>query len=591
MTLLHVDNLTVRYPNETRPAVEGVCFSVAAGECVSLAGRSGSGKTQTALAIMGLQGPAADVSGRILFEGRDIRALPDAERRSLRARRISMVFQDPATALNPHLPVGEQLRLILEEHGLARGREARRRVIGMLEMTGLPDPERQARAYPWALSGGMRQRVMIASALIAGPSLVIADEPTTALDTTVQAQILALLRALREETGVALLLITHDFGVIANIAQRLVVVEEGRVIEEGATGSVIAGPRSEPTARLLDAARSDTVITAGPESKDTVLAAAGMSVVFRERPPGRIWNRQSLVAVKPTDLTLARGETLAIVGESGSGKTSLVRGILGLLTPEAGTVTFLGKTLARVLSRRSRAELAGLQLVFQDPVDSLNPARRVKETVAEPLRVHLPSLTAGQRHERTMAAIANVGLDSELADRYPHELSGGQAQRVAIARALILKPRVLVCDEAVASLDGLVRHEILELLASEQRSTGLSILFISHDLGVVRRISHRVMVMYMGRVVETAQRDALFTRPRHPYTRALLDAALTVDAKGPVSTLAGECPSMLRPPAGCTFHPRCTHALDRCRRESPPLVPLGEVNVACHRAGELDLGR
>jgi len=586
LSLLEVDNLAVRFPGVPRPAVDGLSFSLEAGESVALAGESGSGKTQTALALMGLSPAGAVVEGAARFEGEELLSAPATARRALSARGMAMVFQDPSTALNPHLRIARQLGLVLQEHGLATGAEAFDRVVRMLERTGLPDPERQARAYPWQLSGGMRQRVMIASALLTEPKLLIADEPTTALDTTVQAQILALLKDIQAQTGVALLLVTHDFGVIASCTERLIVIDGGKALESGDTASIIAAPGHAQTRRMLDACRLNDSFAEAPGEKEPVLEANDLSVVYHERPLGRIWHRQSLAALRPTDLCLRRSETLAIVGESGCGKSSLARALVGLVPTQGGTVSYLGKRLPAQIGRRDRASVAALQMVFQDPVGSLNPAWRIGRSVAEPLR----GMPAAPRASRVAEAFERVGLPAELQRRYPHQVSGGQAQRAAIARALVIKPDVLICDEAVAALDAPTRQDILSLLVREQQEHGLSILFISHDLSVVQRLSHRLVVMYLGSVVESGPSAEIFRRPRHPYTRALLDAMLSVDARPTrLALLSGEPPSPLSPPAGCPFHPRCRYAESRCREETPPLRDVEGERVACHRAEEIEL--
>ena len=593
MSLLEVEDLTIRYPGVEAPAVDGLSFTVAKGESVGLVGESGSGKTQTALAIMGLTSPRARVSGSIRFDDQDLRGAKPAEKRRIRARRIAMVFQDPGTALNPYLRIGEQLGYILKQHGLASGAEADERVLTMLGKTGLPDPERQARAYPHQLSGGMRQRAMIASALIADPELLIADEPTTAIDATVQAQILGLLRALRRETGAALLLITHDLGVIAGNSDRLLVMDKGRIIEEGPTTQVFAAPRTERTVELLDAVRNLPCIAPGlrPAERNAVLDLNELSVGYAEKRADRLWGRREFVAVQPLNLSIRPGETLAIVGESGSGKTSLVRAVLGLSPRRSGTVTFIGRELPLRLVDRQSAERRQLQLVFQDPIASLDPAMRVHRSIEEPLNVHEPGLGAEEREKRVRLICERVGLAPELLERFPHQLSGGQAQRVAIARALVLEPQVLICDEAVAALDSSVRRGILRLLAEEQRRSALSIIFIAHDLTVVRQISHRVLVMYMGHAFELAENAALFAQPRHPYTRALIDSTPVPDPRVPPAEppVRGEASSMLQPPSGCVFHPRCSFAIARCAEEKPESRQVGHSRVACHRAGELDL--
>ena len=582
MTLLDVKKLSVRYNDVA--VVDNLTFDVGAGESVGLVGESGSGKTQTALAILGLLPPTAEPAGSVVFDGKQILGAGERDLDQLRAVAVSMVFQDPAEALNPYLRVGAQLGRILIAHGLADKREAKLRVLEMLADVGLPDPKRQARAFPHQLSGGMRQRAMIASALITKPRLLIADEPTTALDVTLQAQILDLLDELREDT--ALLLITHDLGVVAGHCERMLVLEDGRLIEAGTTQQVFAAPAMSHTEKLLRAApRLSPDRALAPLRTEPLLSVSGADVSYRERGYG------SLHAVKAVDMTLNKGETLAIVGESGSGKSSLARAVLGLTRLAAGEISYLGENLALEVRSRPKRTRRDLQLVFQDPLGSLNPQMRVGAIVAEPLTVHERDLNRRARRERVADMLGEVGLTPEFAARYPHELSGGQAQRVAIARALILSPKVLICDEAVAALDGTVRRQILSLLRELQTSTGLSILFISHDLGVVNAISHRVLVMYLGRLVEAADSQQLFSAPRHPYTRALIDAVPVPDPTGrrTYQPLAGEVPSILAPPAGCAFHPRCRYAEDRCRAERPLPRNIGTTTVSCHRAEQIEL--
>jgi peptide/nickel transport system ATP-binding protein len=580
MTLLDVGKLSITYAGER--AVSDLSFSIACGESVGLVGESGSGKTHTALAILGLLPANAAVSGSIKLGGVEVLGGNEAQLNSLRARRAAMVFQDPALALNPYLRVGQQLRRILIQHKLAKGRQADARVIDMLGRVGLPDAERQYHAYPHQLSGGMRQRAMIAAALIAGPELLIADEPTTALDVTVQAQILELLEELREET--ALLLITHDLGVVAGRCERMLVLKQGRLVESGMTRGVFARPEHEHTRRLLAAApRLDCPDLPVPVIGDEVLEIDSASVSYKER------GRGFLRAVKDVDLTLRSGETIAVVGESGSGKSSLVRAALGLIPMDAGRVSLCGEALSGPVETRPMAAHKRAQLVFQDPLGSLNPQMRVEDIVGEPLITHEPGLAPGEKKERVASILKQVGLGASYVDRFPHELSGGQAQRVAIARALVLQPRVLVCDEAVAALDGGVREQILGVLRQAQADNGLSIIFITHDLSVVRTISHRVLVMYLGAVVELADNADVFKRPRHPYTRALIDAVPVPDpqkAGGRVS-LVGEASSALSPPVGCAFHPRCRYAREACSSDVPRLREMDGTMVRCFRAEEI----
>lgn len=579
MSLLKVSKLSVRYGDDT--VVDGVSFSVDRGESVGIVGESGSGKSQTALSLLGLLPNNASVTGSIVFDGEELANKSNKQLDPVRAMRIGIVFQDPTQALNPYLRVGQQLRQILLQHELASGSDADKKVVEMLKRVGLPDAERQFRAYPHELSGGMRQRVMIASALICEPDLLIADEPTTALDVTVQAQILDLLEALRDDT--ALLLITHDLGIVAGRCERLLVFEGGKLVESGATTSVFASPQNDHTKKLLAAAlRVDRGEIPQTASGKTVLGVEGASVSYRDN------SNQQLQAVTDVSLSLREAETLAIVGESGSGKSSLVRALLGLIPMEAGRVVYAGASLEGPAQSRAASQRRDLQLVFQDPAGALNPQMRVGLLVGEPLMVHEPGLSAELRNERVVAILKKVGLDESYLRRFPHQLSGGQAQRVAIARALILQPKILICDEAVAALDGSVREQVLELLRGVQRESNLSIIFISHDLAVVRSISHRVAVMYLGRLLEVTDTANLFSLPRHPYTRALLDASPVPDPLvAPIAApLVGEVPSLLSPPAGCVFHARCVYAEDSCRSERPELRKLSDSRVACHRADE-----
>jgi peptide/nickel transport system ATP-binding protein len=582
MSLLAIDKLSIRYGDSE--AVADIGFSIERGESVGLVGESGSGKSQTALAILGLLPATASVTGSIRFDGEELLGADSKVLDQLRATRVAIVFQDPMQALNPFVTIGAQLRRILLQHDICAATETRDRVIEMLTRVGLPDPSRQYGAFPHELSGGMRQRAMIASALLAGPDLLIADEPTTALDVTVQAQILDLLEDIREDTS--LLLITHDLGVVAGRCERMLVVENGRLVEQGMTRDVFASPQHDHTRALIKAAPrlTDPGAPAVKRGQD-VLAISAAEVRYRSK------SGQVIPAVRDVDLSVGAGETVAVVGESGSGKSSLVRAALGLVRMHAGRVVYCGDALAANLGGRSKATRRGMQLVFQDPTGSLNPQMRVASVVGEPLLVHEVALSAKERRQRVVAMLEKTGLSAEFLDRYPHELSGGEAQRVAIARALILEPKVLVCDEAVAALDGTVRRQILHLLREVQEESGLAIIFITHDLAVVRAVSHRVLVMYLGRLVEMANNESLFGRPRHPYTRALLDAVPVPDPDnaGGRTAVAGEIPSVLLPPKGCAFHPRCPHAETACRDQRPEAADVDGNLVSCHRATELAL--
>ncbi len=591
MSLLEIENLSIAYSDSAEPVVSNLGFVVERGHSLGMVGESGAGKTQTAMAIMGLLPANARVSGSIIFDGTELIGAAPSVINGFRACRIAMIFQDPMTALNPFVRIGDQLRRILIEHDICKGREGKNRTLEMMEKTGLPDPERQYRAYPHHLSGGMRQRAMIGAALLGKPDLLVADEPTTALDVTVQAQILRLLKDLRADMDTALLLITHDLGVVAGNCEHMFVLEQGRMLEEGPTKEVFASPVHEGTARLLAASpKINAPISAVPVAPDApqVISIDDVSVSFKEL---RAHGRARLHAVHPLSFSINAGETLAIVGESGSGKTSLARAVLGLLPSKGGTVSFLGKTLAEAVQSRPNKTRRQLQMVFQDPLASLNPAMRIDDIIAEPIRIHEPRKSRSDRERDMQNVLQRVGLGVELHDRYPHELSGGQAQRVAIARALVLKPKILICDEAVAALDGSVQNEILSVLQAEQERSALSLIFITHDLAVVRQISHRVLVMYLGRIFELAENSVLFHRPRHPYTKALLSAVPVPDPTANTTEvrLAGEVASIIRPPGGCPFHPRCQHAIAVCAEQVPDMIGFEGGAAACHRATELDL--
>jgi oligopeptide/dipeptide ABC transporter ATP-binding protein len=592
MSLLEISGLSISYPGSAA-VLDRLSFTIEQGESLGLVGQSGSGKTQTALAIMGLLPTNARVAGGVVFDGNELLGRSERTLNQYRSRRMGIVFQDPMSALNPYMRIGDQLNRILLEHGLASDDEADSRSLEMLRLVGLPDVERQFRSYPHQLSGGMRQRVMIAAALIGKPDLLIADEPTTALDVTVQAQILGLLRGLRQELNTALLLITHDLGVVAGNCERMIVIKDGKLIEEGMTPDIFAKPAHPVTRAMLAAARRSDFLVRSQERTPTdqapVLDIEGLDVSYAV--PGERRSRKRLPAVRQLGMTIAPGETVALVGESGSGKTSLARAIVGLLPVQSGKMALLGKPLTGRVESRPNALRRDVQMVFQDPAGSLNPAMRVDEIIAEPLTVHEPDKIKADKEEIVAAMLRRVGLDDALKKRYPHELSGGQAQRVAIARALVLKPKILICDEAVAALDGSIRQDILELLRAEQQQSGLSLLFITHDLTTVRQISHRVLVMYLGRLCELADTESLFMRPKHPYTKALLDAVPIADpAIGIiVSSDLGEAPSMLQPPSGCAFHPRCPYAILRCSDDLPELQDFKKSSAACHRAAELAL--
>ncbi|HKI39032.1 MAG TPA: ABC transporter ATP-binding protein [Mycobacterium sp.] len=522
--LLSVEGLEVTFGTEA-PAVCGVDLAVLPGQTVAVVGESGSGKSTTAAAVLGLLPPGGRITaGRVLFDGRDITGADRRELRSIRGRSIGYVPQDPMTNLNPVWKVGFQVREALR----ANGREARRRAVELLAEAGMPDPETQAGRYPHQLSGGMCQRALIAIGLAGRPKLLIADEPTSALDVTVQRQVLDHLQQLTDELGTALLLITHDLALAAERAESVVVVHRGAVVESGAAQSILRDPQHDYTQRLVAAApsltvRSRAVARTATEPARDILLASELTKIYRESR-GAPWRRAEFRAVDAVSFRLRRASTLAIAGGSGSGKSTLARMVLGLLQPTSGTVLFDGTRIDGTLRRdQAMAFRRRVQPVFQNPYSSLDPMYSVFRTIAEPLRIHRMG-DRTQRAQTVRQLLDQVALPSSVLGRLPRELSGGQRQRVAIARALALRPELLVFDEAVSALDVLVQAQILDLLGGLQAELGLTYLFISHDLAVIRQIADDVLVMQAGRVVEQAPTEELFSRPKHEYTRQLLEA-------------------------------------------------------------------
>ncbi|AXE80039.1 dipeptide ABC transporter ATP-binding protein [Streptomyces atratus] len=522
MSLVEVSDLSISF-GDVR-AVEKLSFSLEAGGALGVVGESGSGKSASAYALLGLhRGTGARVDGSIRVAGVDVTAADDAELRALRGAKAAMVFQDPLSSLDPYYAVGDQIAQVYRVHNRASRRLARARAVEVLDRVGIPDAVRRSRSRPHEFSGGMRQRALIAMALACEPQLLIADEPTTALDVTVQAQILDLLHNLRRETGMGLLLVTHDVGVAAESVDEVLVMQSGRAVERGPVGEVLVAPREPYTQALLAAVPR---IPARPAASDEKPAAdrgevsvnggelVGTEPLVEAVDVRQVFGRgkSALAAVDGVSLTVRRGETLGIVGESGSGKTTLGRMLVGLLEPASGRLT-----------RRAR-----VQMVFQDPVSSLNPRRSIGESVADPLRA------SGERDEALIRArvrdlLKRVGLDPEQYDRYPHEFSGGQRQRVGIARALAAEPELIVCDEAVSALDVTTQAQVTALLAQLQRELGLALVFIAHDLAVVRQVSDRVAVMRQGRIVEEGEVDQVYGDPRDPYTKQLLAAVPALD--------------------------------------------------------------
>ncbi|WP_282568607.1 ABC transporter ATP-binding protein [Bosea sp. 124] len=648
--LLSVEGLRVDFHTSRGVvrAVDGVSWTVYPGETMAIVGESGCGKSVSALAVMGLLArPAGRISdGRIMFGGRDLTQLPSSQMRELRGRDIAMIFQEPMTSLNPVLSIGLQLAEPLRIHLGMSKEAARARAIELLGLVGIADAERRLDQYPHQFSGGMRQRVMIAIALTCNPKLIIADEPTTALDVTIQAQVLELMKELSQRLGIALVIITHNLGIVARYADRLTVMYAGRVVEEGTAAQLFALPRHPYTLGLLrsvprldrprsgsldtieglppnlldpppgcrfaarcllrdDICETDPPLYELPEGRRSAchrhakleqkLAAlptrplleeiripAGEAPLLSVRSLRKDFHvpighgRNGLVrAVDDVSFDIPRGTTLGVVGESGCGKTTVGRMILRLTPPTSGEAIFEGADIAAASEDQMRKLRLRMQVVFQDPFSSLNPRMSIGDTLNEPQLVYRKVRNRREADEHSAELLRRVGLVPEMASRYPHQLSGGQRQRVGIARALAMQPSFIVCDEPVSALDVSVQAQIMNLLTDLQHSLGMTFLFIAHDLAVVRHISQRIVVMYLGRVVEMADCDDLYREPLHPYTEALLDAAPvpdpTVEKLRAGRVLKGEPPSPLSPPSGCTYHTRCPRATSECAAIVPPL--------------------
>ena len=579
-------HLELRSGRGTVRPLRGVDLDVGHGEVVGLIGESGSGKTLTALSVLGLLPESRSVEGRILWRGRDLVGAPERALRRIRGADVGVVFQDPLSSLHPWHRIFAQVAEAIRAHQPTASRTtARRRALDLLESVGVPAEQARQRPYPHQWSGGMRQRAMLAMALANRPRLLIADEPTTALDVTIQAQILELLRERLGSTGAAALIISHDLSVVSGLADRVAVMDAGRVVETRPPGQLLRDPRHGKTRELVRARPEEAPAPRRPDASRVaavVLRASGLAV----RHDGDTRSGRPVRAVDGVDLALHRGETLGVVGESGCGKSTLARALVGLETPDRGRVEVLGRALTGTSGARLRRLRTHIQIVFQDPLASLNPRRTAAEAVAAPLRAHGRFHRAGG-WERVHDLLDRVQLEPGLRDRKPAQLSGGQRQRVGIARALALDPEILVLDEPVTALDASVRNRVLGLLRELQADLGLSIVLIAHDLAVVRSLAHRIAVMYLGRFVEIGPTGALFDRPAHPYTKALLSAIPARTQPDPEERdrprilLEGEIPDPADPPSGCRFRTRCWKARERCRAEDPDLRALGDRAHAC----------
>ena len=565
--LLEVNNLQVQFntPEGIVTAVNNLSFNIKQGETLGIVGESGSGKSQTVFALMGLQPTNAIINGTAKFEQQLLLNLPESELNQIRSKKIAMIFQDPMTSLNPYMKVGEQLMEVLRQHNGMSKQQAYNESVAMLEAVKIPDAKGRMNQFPHEFSGGMCQRVMIAMALLCKPQLLIADEPSTALDVTVQAQIMQLLRELQREFNTAIIMITHDLGVVAGICDNVLVMQNGEMKEYGSADDIFYRPQHPYTLSLLQAvprldqdvdslqttstikADQDDIQSEATVSQEAscsqekslpiktkaeldkpsiILDVQNIKVHFSIAKKNALpWTKPStLKAVDDVSFQVMAGETLGIVGESGSGKSTLARAIIGLLKPTSGKVIWQEQDLTQFTKQDWLTERRNIQMIFQDPLGSLNPRMTVGEIVAEPLRTFHPELSRSERKQQVQAIMTKVGLQPNLINRYPHEFSGGQCQRIGIARALILKPKLIICDEPVSALDVSIQAQVINLLKQLQQELGLSLIFIAHDLAVVKHISDRVLVMYKGKKVEMATVDKLYGEPQHDYTKALLSA-------------------------------------------------------------------
>ncbi len=657
-SLLRIENLKTLLGSKENPvrAVDGVDLDINKGETFALLGESGCGKSMTALTMMRLL-PASGriVQGSVRLGDTDILTLPEASMRKERGGRMGMIFQEPNTSLNPVLTIGDQIAESVRVHNGAVKSEINGIVVELLKAVGIPDPERRVREYPHQLSGGMKQRVMIAIALAGKPELLIADEPTTALDVTIQAQVLRLLKDLQQETGMAIMLITHDLGVVSEVADRVAVMYAGQIIEVATREQFFNDPQHPYSRKLFDslpgkarrgqplavikgsvpelnqefkgcrfADRCEEVMDIchgqipvwskigddqgvrchlhnmdGPTVANTINPVVQQPEEINHSPSKPLLQvddlkvhfpihkgvlRRTVGYVKAVDgvsMNITSGRTLALVGESGCGKTTVGKGILQLIRPTAGSANFVGDELTQLKGEALRRRRSDMQIIFQDPMASMNPRMLVGDIIAEGMQAQGIGKNKQERSERVAELLGKVGLSADAARRYPHEFSGGQRQRICVARALAVDPLLIVCDEPTSALDVSVQAQILNLLKDLQDDLDLSYLFITHDISVVAYLAHEVAVMYLGRIVERGTVQEVLESPQHPYTKALLSAVPVVDqdSKRQVIRLEGDMPSPANPPAGCHFHPRCPEAMLECEQAYPQSVQLSDTRV------------
>ncbi len=662
--ILSVDQLTAQLGAEDDPirAVDGVSFEIQQGQTFALLGESGCGKSMSALAIMRLL-PASGriVRGTVRFAGKDLLRLSESGMREIRGAGISMIFQEPMTSLNPVLKIGQQIVESLRTHRSVRGKAARNEATALLDAVGIPSPQFAFERFPHQFSGGMRQRIAIAMALANAPRLLIADEPTTALDVTIQAQVLDLIRNLQSRHGMSVLLISHDLGVVHELADRVGVMYAGQIVENASRASFFKRPLHPYSEKLFQSLpdinkrnRSLTVIHGAVPSLKTTFEGCRFTQrchrtlqLCSQKEPAWSGDADSRVychlytvgglqsnalaqqqesevedapsngvgvgdrllrvrglkihfpltsgvfkritgyvrAVDGVDLEIPKGKTMALVGESGCGKTTAGKGILQLIKPSMGKIFFEGEDLVELGARSLRQKRSDFQIIFQDPYASMNPRMLVGDAIVEGLKNFDSAFKFPPKRDVIQSLLQQVGLPADSAQRYPHEFSGGQRQRIAIARAIAVRPKLIVCDEPTSALDLSVQAQILNLLKDLQRTTGISYLFITHDISVVAYLAHFVAVMYLGRIVEHGPVDQVLTRPKHPYTKALLSSvpALDADHRRQVTRLAGDVPSPASPPSGCFFHPRCNQVMPACREKYPQLFRIAKNHVtACH---------